>query len=485
MRRQCARHLLVGFAALWAASAIAQERQPDAQTRAVETGLTPVVIAKGHVPARWSIVERMKAYHVPGASVAVVHGYRIDWAKGYGVRDQGTGEPVTAETLFQAGSISKPVAAAAALRLVEQKRLLLDRDVNLDLRSWKVPENEFTTSEKVTLRRLLSHSAGLTVHGFPGYASGAPVPRLVDVLDGKSPANTPAVRVDATPGSIWRYSGGGYTVMQLLLADVTGETFPELMERLVLRQAGMKQSTYEQPLPEKARPLAATGYNAAGAPIPGKYHTYPEMAAAGLWTTPSDLARFGIEIQKSREGRSTLIEKESAVEMLRVQKGTWGLGFELLPDPQTPRFLHGGADEGFRAQFIFDANGDGAVVMTNSDNGSDLAREIIQSIAAAYGWRNMAPKERETVRLETAALESFAGRYQSPQLGIATMRVQNDHLVISSAVFSDMDFYPASSKVFFPLAGGLPEITFVRDERGNVVGAAAGPIQATKIQSAK
>jgi CubicO group peptidase (beta-lactamase class C family) len=483
MRCRYARNLLAGLTALGAALAFAQQRPPDAQIRAVEDGLTPVVIVKGHAPARWGLAERMKAYHVPGVSVAVVHGYRIDWAKGYGVR--GAGEPVTLETLFQAGSISKPVAAVAALRLVEQKRLVLDRDVNLDLRSWKVPENEFTAREKVTLRRLMSHSAGLTVHGFPGYAAGAPVPRLVEILDGKSPANTPAVRVDAVPGAIWRYSGGGYTVLQLLLTDVTRESFPELVERLVLKQAGMKQSMYDQPLPDPASWLAATGHNAAGAPVSGKYHTYPEMAAAGLWTTPSDLASFGIEIQKAREGRSELLLKETALEMLRQQKGNWGLGFELQPDAQTPRFLHGGADEGFRAQFIFDANGDGAVVMTNSDNGSDLAREIIQSVAVVYGWRNLQPKERETVALGTAALESFAGRYQSPQLGVATIRVQNDHLVISSAAFSDMDFYPASDTVFFPLAGGLPQITFVKDQVGNVVGARAGQIQATKIQNAK
>ena len=475
---------LLAFTALAAASALAQEPQPGAQIKAVENGLTPVVIAKGHPPARWSIVERMKAYHVPGVSVAVVHAHRIDWAKAYGVRDQGSREPVTVETLFQAGSVSKPVAAAAALRLVEQKKLMLDRDVNLDLRSWKVPENQFTASEKVTLRRLLSHSAGLTVHGFPGYAAGTPVPRLVEVLDGKSPANTPPVRVDAVPGSLWRYSGGGYAVTQLLLTDVTGENFPELMDRLVLKPAGMKQSTYEQPLPEAARPLAASGHNAAGMPVPGKYHTYPEMAAAGLWTTPSDLARFGIEIQKACEGRSDLLKRETALEMLRQQKGNWGLGFELRPAANASKFLHGGADEGFRAEIVFDTNGDGAVVMANSDNGSDLAREIIQSVAGAYGWRDMEPKERETVTVDSATLENYAGRYQSPQLGPAIIRVQNDHLVMSCAVFSDIDFYAASDKVFFPLAGGLPEITFGKDEHGNVV-ASAGPIQATKMQSAK
>lgn len=199
-------------------------------------------------------------------------------------------------TLFQAGSISKPVAALAALRLVEQGKLSLDEDVNAKLVSWKVPGNEFTKEQKVTLRRLLTHSAGLTVHGFPGYAAGAQVPTLVQVLNGEKPANTPAIRVDTVPGRLWRYSGGGYTIMQQLLIDVTQKSFPELMRQLVLEPAGMKHSTYEQPLPPARAGEAATAHDANGQPVKGQFHTYPEMAAAGLWTTPTDLALLAIEL---------------------------------------------------------------------------------------------------------------------------------------------------------------------------------------------
>lgn len=486
MRPQHGQAISLAVLATFVCSVGAQERQTEIRVRAVENGVTTAIVAKGHPPVKQTILERMNTYHVPGVSVAVIHGYQIEWAKGYGVMDRSTNEPVGTETLFQAGSISKPVAAAAAMKLVADGKLALDEDVNLKLRSWKVPESDFTKGEKVTLRRILSHSAGLTVHGFPGYQAGAPVPGLLDVLNGLSPANTPPIRVDAVPGSIWRYSGGGYTVLQLLLTDVTGESFPDLMKRLVLSKAGMSGSTYQQPLPETGRRLAATGHNAAGAPVAGKSHVYPEMAAAGLWTSPSDLARFGIEIQKSREGRSNLIlGKASVAEMLKVQKGEWGLGFELRPDSQTPRFLHGGADEGFRAQCIFGFDGEGAVVMTNSDNGSALAYEIIQSIADAYGWRNMAPKERETVTLDSTALESFAGQYQSPQLGMANMRVEGDHLVVSSAVFSNMRFYAASPTKFFPLTGNFPDLTFEKNERGEVIGAAAGEIKARKVPGAK
>ena len=461
-----------------AASAAAQ----NPRIEAVENGLTPGVVVKGHAPAKRTIAERMKAYHVPGVSVAVVHDYRLEWAKGYGVADRSTNTLVDAGTLFQAASISKPVAAAAALQLVEQKKLSLDEDVNQRLRTWKVPENGFTRTEKVTLRRILSHSAGLTVHGFPGYAVGAAIPSLPEILDGRSPANTPAIRVDVTPGSIWRYSGGGFTVMQMLLTDVTGEAFPALMQRLVLGRAGMERSTYQQPLPEAKLASASAGHNSAGAPIPGKRHTYPEMAAAGLWTTPSDLARFGIEIQKAREGRSAMLSKESASEMLRVQNGSWGLGFELRPDPPSPRFLHGGANEGFRAQAIFGFDGEGAVVMTNSDSGSDLANEIVQSVAAAYGWRNLPPREKEAVTLDGTTLAAFAGTYQWPQAGMANMRVEGDHLVVSCALFSEIEYYPASPTKFFPLAGALPEITFQKNERGEVTGASGGGMQAVKLR---
>ena len=204
------------------------------------------------------LAERMEHYHVPGVSVAVIHAGRVEWARGYGKRDVESGAPVTAETLFQAASLSKGVAASVAMRLVEQGKLSLDEDVNAKLRSWKVPDNEFTKTEKVTLRRLLSHNAGLTVHGFPGYAQGAAMPALVQLLDGKPPANTAAVRVTKAPGSGFSYSGGGYEVMQLLLEDVTGRHFEDLARELILDPLGMKLSAYEQPLGEERARNAAS-----------------------------------------------------------------------------------------------------------------------------------------------------------------------------------------------------------------------------------
>ena len=263
----------------------------------IQDGLLPAVLIKGEPVQSSKLADRMAALHVPGVSIAVIHDGAIEWARGFGVMKLG-GSPVTPETLFQAASISKPVAALAALRLVQSGKLDLDADVNRYLQSWKVPDNEFTAKNKVTLRELLTHTAGMTVHGFAGYASGAPGPTLLQVLNGEKPANSPAIRVDTTPGTKWAYSGGGYVIVQQMLADVTGRPFPKLMREMVLGPIGMTRSTYEQPLPAARLAEAATPYRQDGTPVPGGPHTYPEMAPAGLWTTPSDLARYAMEVQK-------------------------------------------------------------------------------------------------------------------------------------------------------------------------------------------
>lgn len=430
--------------------------------RAVETGLLPPVVIKGQTPPRHTIEERMKALNVPGVSIAVIRNYKIDWAKGYGFADVASKRAVTAGTLFLAGSISKPVAAAGALVLVEQSQVRLDEDVNRYLKSWRIPDNELTREQKVTLRRLLSHTAGLTVHGFPGYNSSAPVPTIQQILDGVQPANTAAVRVDLMPGSTWRYSGGGYTVAQLMMEDVTGVCFPRFMREAVLAKAGMKESTFENPLPQRLSGIAATGYKPDGRPVLGHYHTYPEMAAAGLWTTASDLARFTIEIQKAREGRSKRVLRQATVEeMLRPEKQNYGLGFGINERDGLKRFSHGGADEGFQAYLAGTVDGRGVVILTNSENGSRVAGEIALAVAAAYGWPDK-PREREVISVTPEALLTYAGEYESPRIGKVRVRVEGDHLVINVTGLGDVRLYPQSADTFFSL-GGTPDLKFAAD----------------------
>ena len=269
-------------------SAVAQSRPDSSRISRVVHGLRGNVQVASRPLRTWSLTDRMAQFKVPAVSIAVIANGRIAWARGFGVKETGTNDSVTAETLFQAASISKPVTATATMRLVAAGKLDLDTDVNQYLKSWRVPANRFTETEKVTLRRLLGHTGGLTVHGFPGYAATAPVPTLVQILNGEKPANTAAVRVDTTPGVLWRYAGGGTTVQQLLLTDQTGEPFPALMNRLVLAPIGMTRSTFEQPIPGSHRAGAARAHRGSGQMIPGRWHTYPEMAAAGLWTLQDD-----------------------------------------------------------------------------------------------------------------------------------------------------------------------------------------------------
>jgi len=416
----------------------------------VENGLLPAVMIKGQTTAM-KLTDRIAHYKVPGLSVAVINDGKIEWARGYGVVEKDGGKPVTSDTLFLAGSISKPVAALAALRLVEQGKLDLDEDVNRKLKTWKVPENEFTKEKKVTLRGLLSHSAGLTVHGFPGYAVDAPMPTLVQVLNGEKPANTAAIRVDVAPGSRWRYSGGGYTVMQQLCMDVTGKSFPELTRELVFAPAGMRQSTYENPLPESLEASAATAHDRNADKVKGRWHIYPEMAAAGLWTTPSDLARYAIEVQRALAGQSKILSREMARQMVTVQKGSHGLGPALdNADKESARFGHGGVDEGFEAFFTAYCQGErGAVVMLNANRAMPLAHELIRSIAREYNWPDYLEPERVLAKVDPAVYQKYAGLYELDDGFKITLTTEEGRLWAQGQGQSRFELLPESEIKYF------------------------------------
>jgi CubicO group peptidase (beta-lactamase class C family) len=373
--------------------------------------LLPPVPLKGE--EGWSLAERMRHHRVEAVSVALIRDFRVAWETAVGLADRGEGKRATAETLFQAGSISKPVAAAALLREAEKGTFRLDADVNDFLKSWKLPANELTAQEKVTLERILSHGAGLTVHGFPGYAAGASVPTVPQILDGAPPANTPPVRVDLVPGSRWRYSGGGYTIAQLAMSDTLGRPFPDLTRTLLLAPAGMSRSTYEQPLPASRVAEAAAGYRRDGSAVPGKWHVYPEMAAAGLWTTAGDLARFAVAIQKSLRGdEGSLLSRPTAERMVTPFIGEYALGFGVETHASERYFSHGGADEGFQAYLVAHRGGWGAAVMANSDNGVALAVEILRGLARQEGWKGYLPEPLEPVALSADDLRALPGRYK-------------------------------------------------------------------------
>jgi CubicO group peptidase (beta-lactamase class C family) len=408
--------------------------------------LLPPVLIQGE--NGWSLEERMRRWKVEAVSVAVVKDFRVAWTEARGFADREARIPATTETLFQAGSISKPVAAAGILRRVEKGELALDRDVNEYLKSWKLPDNELTAKRKVSLELLLSHSAGTTVHGFPGYAVGEAVPTVPQILDGAAPANTEAVRVDLEPGTKFRYSGGGTTITQLVQTDTTGRPFPDLLRELVLVPAGMTHSTYEQPLtPEKLR-LAAAGYRADGGLLPGKRHTYPEMAAAGLWTTSEDLARFGIAIAKSlRSDSGSLLSKEMAQRMTTpyLKDGPVGLGLFLQGKAPDVYFGHDGADEGSQALLLIHRDkGYGAAVMANSDRGVSLAREILRGIAREDHWDGYLPEPLSTVKLAAADLAPLAGRYRIDNNDVLTIAVRGGRVYRKRPFGEEFEILPVS-----------------------------------------
>jgi CubicO group peptidase (beta-lactamase class C family) len=440
-----------------------------ARLQRIENGLLPAVVVKVQTqPVKLS--DQMAKYKVPGVSVAVINNGKLEWAKGYGVAETGGTTPITPETLFQAASISKPVAALAALALVEQGKLGLDENVNAKLKSWQVPENDFTKEQKVTLRRLLSHSAGLTVHGFRGYASDETVPTVVQILNGEKPANSAAVRADLVPGSKWRYAGGGYTVMQQLLLDVTGKPFPHIVRELVLDKLGLKHSTYEQPLPATLTATAATGHRAQGPIVKGKWHTYPEMAAAGLWTTPSDLARIAIELQQAYAGKSNKVLSQAMVkQMLTKESGTYGLGFGLAGEGKTFTFNHGGSNEGFKCMLVaFAETGQGAVVMTNGDQGSRLAEEVLRAIAREYAWPARQAVEREPVKVDPALYAEYAGEYEFRPGQTRPVLHENGKLFIAPTPSVKFELFPTTATRFFIESDASVWHSFNRNAAGKV-----------------
>jgi CubicO group peptidase (beta-lactamase class C family) len=347
----------------------------------------------------------MKAYDVPGVSVAVVREFRILWAKGYGVTEVGGHEPVTPTTLFLAGSISKPVAAVGALALVDAGRLSLDQDVSKTLTSWRVPASGY--SQPVTLARLLDHTAGFTGGDFyPGYAMGQTLPTLVQVLNGEPPANNLRVRLGFEPGWRWQYSGDGYLVLQQLMVDAARRPFAELMRELVFEKLDLSRTTFEQPLSSGLAPSAAAGTRFDGTPVEGRWHVSPELAAAGLWSTPTDLATLAIEIALSARGQSNrVLSRRMAEEMLspHVTRGVLNIlgtpedpdrmGYGFFVGAKTHRFGHVGGHVGYQATLVmFADSGNGAVVMTNSDHGLLAGNKLLNAIARAYGWNYTAPR---------------------------------------------------------------------------------------------
>ena len=432
----------------------------------------------------------MNHYGVPGLQVAVIVGGKLGWTKGYGLADPNTRQPVSTRTVFDAGSISKAVTALAVVKLANEGRFTLDTPVNTLLRSWKLPDNDFTRKTPVTVRHLLTHTAGTNVGGFWGYLEKDPQPTLLQILDGLPPASNGPVRVENEPGKAWRYSGGGYVVLQQMLEDVTGKPFAEAMNAIVFRPLGMTRSTFVQGLPPGLKGDAAVPTSDASY-FSGK-RLHPHAAAAGLYTTAADLARFVAAIYGSYKGRShpflcrelarqmiepTILDREpwdrSSVNRRNTQKdqavGLMRISRNGAKDEVKYTYFDG-LNSGFRSRLIFNAqNGDGAVLLLNSDGDEEFLLETTRAVASAYGWKDWVSAPVQPVVLSDKELNRYCGRYRRNDDNVVTIRRQNGHLLWT-------DLYTATQPVY-PIGGGRFEhrelfghaSEFVADAQGHIV----------------
>jgi CubicO group peptidase (beta-lactamase class C family) len=420
----------------------------------------------------------MKYYKVPGLSIAIINDGKIEWEKAYNVTSK---NKVTTKTLFQAGSISKSISAVVALSLVEKNQVNLDQNVNNFLRIWQVPDNEYTETEKVTLRRLLSHTAGMTVHGFEGYSSSLgkkALPTIIQTLNGEKPANNSLIEPNNIPGKGFSYSGGGYIVAQKILEDITQDNFYILANEIVFNPLKMRSSTYELIWPVNPSDDIAVGHSEDGKVIPGKWNLLPESTAAGLWTTPDDLARFVIDIQNTISGKSSKILSNSMTHQILTKQPSseTGLGFFLNQiNSSIIEFSHGGVNVGYVAYFIgFTEIGKGAVIMTNSDNGGMVISEIIRSIADTYHWPEGYTQQYKIVQpvtIDPTIYQNYVGQFEingsapsdSPE--IFTLSTKKNkffitlHFPTPSSKNTTFELTPESEMKFFTEDGGF-EIEF-------------------------
>ena len=463
------------FVLLWFTQELHSQTNPaysnetEERIRAVEKNLGGWVQIEGQ--PRWNMRDRMKHYHVNGISIAVVNDFKIEWARGYGWADSAEQRPVDVRTLFQAGSISKSLNAVGVLTLVQKGRLDLYADINQYLSTWKFPYDSVSKGKKISVANLLSHTAGLTVHGFPGYQAGDTIPQLPEVLDGKRPANTAAVRSQFEPSLRFQYSGGGTTISQLILQDITGEPYAKYMSEAVLLPMGMDNSSYNQPPPKDKRNQLATAYYNDGKEVKGKYHIYPEQAAAGLWTNPTDLSKYIIETQLSLMGKSSKVldQQMTRLRLTPYVDSTAALGVFIVKKGDQKYFNHNGVDEGFVALYYGSLEGGkGMVVMANTYS-TAILDEVANSIATVYQWNGFyKPQQKKTIALKDDLMAVYVGKYKLNQDTIDIAREKDGLYIVDGDNHMKMEF--TSDTEFFLLEAQGLELNFTRDNGGKITG---------------
>jgi len=441
---------------LFVGQVFAQNKSLPKRIKDVENNLIPFVPVKDF--KGWNIIDRMKYYKVPGVSIAVIKDYKIDWAKGYGLADTSKNIPVTTETMFSAGSISKFLMAVTALKMVENGQIELEKPINNYLTSWKITENDYTKKTPITLRMLLSHSAGTSQSSYFGFTPTQPLPTIVEILSGAKISETRPVVANSEPNKEFRYSGGGSIVAQMALMDVSKKSFSSLTQELLFDKLGMGNSTFEQPVPSKFTKQSSWAYSSASW-FKGMPYVYPQQAAAGLYTTPTDLAKFFIDVQKSYTGKGKVLSQATTMKMLTPQQnvsdGSYkeqiGIGPFLIQrtdnkDPNGVYFEFTGVNAGFLAYGIASiTNGNGVIIMLNSgDDVNGLGKEIRRAVAKVYNWTNFLPTEIQPISLSDTELDKFVGRYKMATDEVLYLRKEKNYLVENINEGNDIYCFPVT-----------------------------------------
>ncbi len=460
--------IIIGLNAYQLGAQTSYTKAVEAQIKQVENHLAGEIKIEGRVD--YNILDRMAYYKVKGLSVAVIQDYKVVWAKGYGWADEQEKRPVTTETLFEPGSISKSLNALGILKLVQDHKLDLNTDINTYLKSWQFPYDSVAKNKKITLYNLLSHTAGLTVHGFPGYNRKGPIPTVPQILDGKSPANTPAVRSMFEPGLKFKYSGGGTTISQLILTDVTQMPYDQFIAENVFKPLGMTNTSFTQPPPASKLKTVATGYRDDGSEVDDKFHVYPEQGAAGLWTTPSDLCKYIIETQLAYEGKSSKVlnQQMTKLRLTPYIDQSAALGVFIDDKNGTKYFQHGAGNEGFRGFYYGSMEGgNGVAVFVNSDNGS-IMFELMNSIASVYNWKGFYnPIVKKEAKVPDNVLQKYTGTYLIEDNFANISKGKDGYYYTANGDYNKMYF--SSETSFFTLESPV-EKEFTTDASGKITG---------------
>ncbi|KAF1083025.1 MAG: hypothetical protein GQF41_0792 [Candidatus Rifleibacterium amylolyticum] len=332
----------------------------------------------------------LKRHNVAGISFAVLRDFHLAYAQCEGVINSESRQPLWPDSLFQGASISKIISAVLTMILVEKGKLNLDKPVKKYLKSWKLPENEWTKDTPVTIRHILSHFSGINVPTYRGFFKEDPLPTFKDVLNGSGPCDAPAVIVEEPVDEQFIYSTGAFAVLQMILEDVANENFETLVQRELLQPLSMHRTCFSQPLPGYLSENAACGHRSDGEPVAGNWYVYPTQAGSGVWTTPTDLAKFALHLQQIlHDDAAGLLQPQTLKEMLSpYREPFFGLGFALYNDKGPGRFFgHTGNTEGYRSMFIaHESSGCGAFILANSDNADPVIKEVINQIARSEGW---------------------------------------------------------------------------------------------------